>query len=63
MVFEAIFQRFVEAAPACVTHWALMENIFAPVKLDPQFSDVAQVHYERELLFSTAVKLTSQVVC
>ena len=63
MVFDAIFQRFVEAAPACVMHRVLMENIFAPEKLDRLFRDVAQVQYERELLFSTVVELTSQVVC
>jgi|694.fasta_scaffold26675_1 hypothetical protein len=63
MVLEAIFRRFVEAAPACVMHRALMENIFAPEKLDLLFRDVAQVQYERELLFSTAVELTSHVVC
>jgi hypothetical protein len=56
MVLEAIFRRFVEAAPACVMHRALMENIFAPEKLDLLFRDVAQVQYERELLFSTAVE-------
>jgi IS4 transposase len=63
MVFDALFQRFVEAAPACVMHRALMENIFAPKQLDDLFRNVAQVQYERELLFSTVVELTSQVVC
>jgi IS4 transposase len=63
MVFDELFQRFVEAAPACVMHRALMENIFAPEKLDAVFHQAARQQYERELLFSTLVDLTSQVVC
>ena len=47
----------------CVMHRALMQNIFAPKKLDDLFGNVAEVQYERELLFSTVVELTSQVVC
>ena len=63
MVFNGLFQRFVEASPACVMHRALMENIFAPEKLNAVFQQAAKVQYERELLFSTVVDLTSQVVC
>jgi hypothetical protein len=44
-------------------HRALMENVFAPEKLDRLLRDVAQVQYERELLFSAVVELTRQVVC
>jgi hypothetical protein len=44
-------------------HRALMGNILAPEKLDRLFRDVAQVQHERELLFSKAVELTSQVDC
>lgn len=63
MVFNELFQRFVEASPACVMHRALMENIFAPEKLNAVFQQAAKIQYERELLFSTVVELTSQVVC
>ena len=63
MVFNGLFQRFVEASPACVMHRALMENIFAPEKLNAVFQLAAKIQYERELLFSTVVELTSQVVC
>ncbi|MCE9545877.1 MAG: transposase [Planctomycetia bacterium] len=63
MVFGELFERFLEAAPACVMHRALMENIFAPEKLDAVFHGAAEIQYERELLFSTVVELTSQVVC
>jgi len=44
-------------------HRALMENIFAPDKLDAVFQNAAKVQYERELLFSTLVELVSLVVC
>jgi IS4 transposase len=63
MVFDDLFQRFLEAAPACVMHRALMENIFAPEKLDAVFHQAAEKQYERELLFSTLVDLTGQIVC
>jgi len=63
MIFNRVFQRFVESAPACVMHRALMENIFAAEKLDALFRETAEVQYERELLFSTLVNLISQVVC
>lgn len=63
MVFNALFQRFVEASPACVMHRALMENIFAADKLNTVFRGAAEIQYQRELLFSTVVDLTSQVVC
>ena len=63
MVFDDLFQRFLEAVPACVMHRALMENILAPEKLDAVFHQAAEKQYEQELLFSTLVDLTSQVVC
>jgi hypothetical protein len=63
MVFDAIFQRFLEAAPACVMHRVLVENFFTPNNLDRLFRNVARAQQERELLFSTVVELTSQVVC
>lgn len=44
-------------------HRALIENVFAPEKLDRLFRDIAQVQYERELLFSGVVGLILQVVC
>ncbi len=62
MVFDDVFQRFVEAAPACVMYRALMENIFA-LQARCGFHKTAKKQYERELLFSTLVTLTSQVVC
>jgi hypothetical protein len=63
MVFDEVFERFVESCPAAVMHRALMERVFAPAKLDAIFHRAAKAQYERELLFSTLVDLTSQVVC
>jgi IS4 transposase len=63
MVFSDLLERFVESSPACVMHRALLEHVFAPAKLDAVFQRAAEVQYQRELLFSTVVELTSQVVC
>jgi Transposase DDE domain len=61
-VFGAVFERFVRFCPACVMYRALMEQTFAPAKLDALFRGAAKKQYERELLFSTLVDLVSQVV-
>lgn len=63
MVLGEIFERFVEQSPVCVMQRAVMENIFGPVKLNALFHGFAEVQYERELLFSTLVDVTSLVVC
>jgi hypothetical protein len=63
MVFATIFEKFVDSSPICVMLRAVMENLFAPSKLDAVFHQAAVTQYERELLFSTLVDLTSLVVC
>lgn len=63
MVLGEIFERFVEHSPMCVMQRAVMENVFAPAKLNAVFHAAAAVQYERELLFSTLVDVTSLVVC
>jgi hypothetical protein len=63
MVFSDLFERFAQSCPACVMHRALLENVFAPEPLDKLFRREAVAQYERELLFSTLVELTGQVVC
>ena len=63
MVLGEIFERFVEQSPVCVMQRAVMENVFAPGKLDAVFHAAAAAQYERELLFSTLVDVTSLVVC
>lgn len=62
MVFGELFERFVQSGPACVMHRALMENIFAPTKLEALFLEAAETQYQRELLFSTLVDVVSLVV-
>ncbi len=62
MVFNEVFQRFLQAAPACVIHrQALWRTSSLPEKLDAVFHGAAEVQYERELLFSTLVEMTSHI--
>src|ERR1700683_2453785 len=63
MVLGEIFERFVQESPICVMQRAVMENVLAPEKLDAIFLTAAEAQYERELLFSTLVDVTSLVVC
>ena len=37
MVFDALFERFVLSAPACVMYRALLENVFSADVLDGVF--------------------------
>ncbi len=63
MWFSPIFERFVEKSPVTVILRALMEVVLASSKLDDLFENTAQTGYTRELLFSTLVKMMTQVVC
>lgn len=63
MVMGDIFARFLAESPICVMEQALLENVFAPAKLDAVFQTTAVRQYHRQLLFSTLVELTAQVVC
>src|SRR6516162_10087838 len=63
MVLGAIFERFLDHSPICVMQRTVMEKVFTPVKLDAIFHAAAVAQYERELLFSTLVDVTSLVVC
>lgn len=63
MVLGTIFERFLEHSPVCVMQRAMMENILAPAKLNAIFHSAAVAQYERELLFSTLVDVTSLAVC
>jgi Transposase DDE domain len=62
MVLGTLFEQFVLSAPICVMTRALLENIFAPAKLDSVFDRAAEQQYHRELLFSTLVDLMGFVV-
>jgi hypothetical protein len=63
MILGDVWERFLTESPICVMQRVLLENVFAPRKLDQLFRSAAVRQYERELLFSTVVELMSQVVC
>ncbi len=63
MWFSPIFERFVEKSPVTVILRGLMEVVLAPSKLDDLFEQTAQTGYTKEILFSTLVKMMTQVVC
>ena len=63
MWFNPIFERFVEKSPVTVILRALMEVVLVESKLDELFDQTAQTGYTREILFSTLVKMMTQVVC
>ncbi|MDJ0568662.1 MAG: IS4 family transposase [Pleurocapsa sp. MO_192.B19] len=63
MWLSPIFERFVNKSPITIIVRALMEVVLAPEKLDDLFEKTAQTGYTRDLLFSTLVKMMTQVVC
>ena len=63
MWFSPIFDRFVEKSPVTVIVRALMEVVLAEPKLDELFEQTAQTGYTKELLFSSLVKMMTQMVC
>jgi hypothetical protein len=63
MVMGDVFECFLRESPISVMGRAILENVFAPDKLDAVFRSAAIRQYERELLFSQLVDLTSLVVC
>ena len=63
MWFSPIFERFVEKSPVTVILRALMEVTLDSEKLDDLFAQTAQTGYTKKILFSTLVKMMTQVVC
>jgi hypothetical protein len=63
MIMGDVFERFLRESPICVMERAVLENVFAPGKLDAVFHSAAVRQYERELLFSQLVDVMSMVVC
>jgi hypothetical protein len=63
MWLSEIFERFVEKSPVTVIIRAMMEVVLADDFLDNLFDATAQKGYTRELLFSTLVKMMTEVVC
>ena len=62
MVFNEIFDPFIQRSPVSVMFRGTMENIFAAEKLDDLFNRTACWQYEGELLFSTCAEMLSLVV-
>jgi IS4 transposase len=56
------FQTFVEGSPVSVMVRGVLERAFDPARLDSLFEKTAESGYTRDLLFSTAVRLMSEVV-
>jgi hypothetical protein len=63
MPFSEVLQRFVVEAPFAVMTRGLLENAFAPTKMDALFDEHAQAQSTRTLLFSSACEIMSWVVC
>lgn len=62
MVFDPIFQRFIEDSPVSVMFRATMENVFSAERMDRIFGESAERQVERTLLFSTCADILSLVV-
>jgi hypothetical protein len=62
MLFDPVFERFVQHAPICVMLRASLEHLFAEAALDELFERTAQVQYTRALTFSSIATLLCQVV-
>ncbi len=63
MWLSSIFERFVEKSPVTVIIRTMMEVVLADDFLDDLFDETAQKGYTKELLFSTLVKMMTEVVC
>ena len=63
MLFNDLFDRFVDESPICVMARGLMERALSPQCLDALFEKTAQRQYTRDLLFSTTVDVMALVVC
>jgi IS4 transposase len=62
MVFDRIFEPFIEASPVSVMFRGTLENVLSAARLDRLFSDTAKRQYLHELTFSTCVELLGLVV-
>jgi hypothetical protein len=62
VLFETVFERFVQESPASVMVRALLENVLQPGPLDELFERTATVQYTDRLLFSSVVDVMGLVV-
>jgi hypothetical protein len=61
-MLPSIIERFLAQSPICVMASVVVENLFAPARLEDLFQRSAQVQDQRKLLFSAVVELMSSVV-
>jgi IS4 transposase len=62
MVFDRVFEPFIEASPVSVMFRGTLENVLSAERLDRLFAVTAQKQYLHELTFSTCVELLGLVV-
>lgn len=62
MVFDEVFEPFINASPVSVMFRGTLEAAFSSERLDQLFEDVAERQYCGELAFSTCADLLSVVV-
>jgi IS4 transposase len=62
MLFDAIFQKYLDQRPVAVMTRAALEYAFAAPTLDAIFEQTAQQQYTHELTFSSVVALLQAVV-
>jgi hypothetical protein len=62
MVFDEVFEPFIEESPVSVMFRGTLEAAFSSERLDQLFEDVAERQYCGELAFSTCAELLSLVV-
>ena len=61
MIVREMLKRMQERAPASVMLRALLENVFAPERLDRLFENTAQTQENKTLLFSTVADIMGLV--
>jgi IS4 transposase len=62
MVFDELFQPFIEASPVSVMFRGTLENVLSRDRLDQLFAETSKRQYLHELTFSTCVELLGLVV-
>ena len=63
MLFNTVFDRFIQDSPVAVMVRGLLEQVLDPKAANALFAQHAQKQYTRELLFSDVVDVMGEVVC
>jgi hypothetical protein len=62
MVWDAVFQPFIEQSPVSVMFRGTLENILSPERMDRLFAKHARQQYDHRLPFSCCVEMLGMVV-